>query len=321
MAKKKRAKKAAKKKAKKKVAKRTTKKKAAKRGGKKKVAGKKAAKKRRGKAAAAPRRAGAEDTEKCLVDAAKKVHGSITRGKKPELTSPTRALSNVRYDERVGYFELGRGRKHRTLTYNTVKSFAQTLKMMALSRETILENTHVTKREAYYVSKNWEEAKFDEQPESDTVMDDIEAMFSDPRCQPRTARAFIPDEHGGSGRRRADRDTTRNDRDRPHRRRSTARASGSGAYSIPVARRAPRRSRPSAEVRPLPSRPAACSSGCRATSFWRDRRTASSIEHRPASRRAPRAVSCGGSRTSVQACRSTRSSTAIRTGSRTSTAP
>ena len=39
-------------------------------------------------------------------------------------------------------------------------------------------DTFATKREAYYVSKNWGEAKFNEQPESDAVMDDIEAMFA-----------------------------------------------------------------------------------------------------------------------------------------------
>ena len=49
---------------------------------------------------------------------------------------------------------------------------------MALSKEMVDNNTFATKREAYYVSKNWEEARFNEQTESDALMDDIEAMFS-----------------------------------------------------------------------------------------------------------------------------------------------
>jgi DNA topoisomerase-6 subunit A len=69
-------------------------------------------------------------------------------------------------------------RGFRTLTVNTVKTFAQTLKLMALSKEMVEQDDFATKREAYYVSKNWGDAKFDEQPESDTVMDDIEALFS-----------------------------------------------------------------------------------------------------------------------------------------------
>ncbi len=162
----------------------------------KKTAAKKAVTK---KQAPAKKRAAkkADATESCIVDTAGGVHRAIKGGRKPELKSPTRALSNVRYDERVGYFELGRGRKIRTLTVNSVKTFAQTLKMMALSKELIEEDDSATKREAYYVSKNWAEAKFDDQTESDTVMDDIEAMFSLEGVSREQLR-FRPEEHGGS---------------------------------------------------------------------------------------------------------------------------
>ncbi|MBN2491036.1 MAG: DNA topoisomerase IV subunit A [Planctomycetes bacterium] len=152
---------------------------------------------RSARAADGPERADARRTEQCIVATARAVHARIRARKKPELKSPTRALSNVRYDERVGYFELGRGRKSRTLTVNTVKSFAQTLKMMALSREMITTSTFATKREAYYVSKNWEDARFEEQVESDTVMDDVEAMFSLQGVSREQLR-FYPEEHGGS---------------------------------------------------------------------------------------------------------------------------
>ncbi|MBM4116753.1 DNA topoisomerase VI [bacterium] len=84
-------------------------------------------------------------------------------------------------------------RKERTLTVGTVKAFAQTLKMMALSKQLVDANDIATKREAYYVSKNWGEARFLEQPESDTVMDDVEALFGVNREQ----LGFIPEEKGG----------------------------------------------------------------------------------------------------------------------------
>jgi DNA topoisomerase-6 subunit A len=83
--------------------------------------------------------------------------------------------------------------KSRTLTVNTVKNFAQTLRMMGLSKNLVETNDFATKRDAYYQSKNWEEAKFDEQPESDTVMDDIEAMFSIQGVSREQLR-FVPDE-------------------------------------------------------------------------------------------------------------------------------
>jgi DNA topoisomerase-6 subunit A len=64
---------------------------------------------------------------------------------------------------------------------------------MGLSKNLVETNDFATKRDAYYQSKNWEEAKFDEQPESDTVMDDIEAMFSIQGVSREQLR-FVPDE-------------------------------------------------------------------------------------------------------------------------------
>ncbi len=132
-----------------------------------------------------------------IAQTAGRIHASINRVQRPELKMPVRALSNVTYDEKKGYFEIGKERKVRTLSVATVKTFAQTLKMMSLSAELVRTNDHATKRDAYYQSKNWGDARFDEQPESDTVMDDIEALFSDVGVSREQLR-FIPDQHGGS---------------------------------------------------------------------------------------------------------------------------
>ncbi len=136
-------------------------------------------------------------TLKCLGDEAREVYEASIKDGKPELSSPVRTLGNVKFDPKVGYLEIGRQKKVRTLTVNTVKSFAQTLRMMSLSKEMIEEDTFATKREAYYVSKNWGEAKFNEQPESDMVMDDIEAMFAVQGVSREQLR-FYPEEHGGA---------------------------------------------------------------------------------------------------------------------------
>jgi DNA topoisomerase-6 subunit A len=129
--------------------------------------------------------------------AASDVHKDIARKAKPDLTFPVRSLKNVSYSAKRGYFEIGRAKKVRTLTVNTVKSFAQTLRMMGLSKELVETNDFATKRDVYYQSKNWEEAHFDEQSESDAVMDDIEALFST-RGTSREQLRFVPDEHGGA---------------------------------------------------------------------------------------------------------------------------
>ena len=124
---------------------------------------------------------------------AKSVEESILKRKKPSLRFPIRSLANVRYLEKEGYFEIRGRKKERTLTVNTVKTFAQTLRMMALSKTLVETDDIATKREAYYVSKNWDEARFLEQTESDTVMDDVEALFEVNREQ----LGFVPEEKGG----------------------------------------------------------------------------------------------------------------------------
>jgi len=128
-----------------------------------------------------------------IKDTAKAIQEKILKRQKPSMSAPVRSLGNVKYQSSKGYFEITGKNKTRTLTVNTVKSFAQTLKMMSLSKELIDADNMATKREAYYISKNWGKAGFAEQPESDTVMDDIEAMFGVNREQLK----FMPEEKGG----------------------------------------------------------------------------------------------------------------------------
>ena len=165
--------------------------------------------------------------ERKIIESAKDVHSKIMRKQKPTMKMPVRSLSNVKYKPTVGYFELGRSKKTRTLTVNTVKTFAQTLKMMSLSQQLIRADDMATKREAYYISKNWGNAAFAEQPESDTVMEDVEAMFEVNREQLR----FVPEEKGGDLAGRLiviDRDA------KGKKLRIDCTRFGSGAYSIPI---------------------------------------------------------------------------------------
>ncbi|RME31863.1 DNA topoisomerase VI [Candidatus Woesearchaeota archaeon] len=134
-----------------------------------------------------------QETLKKILAVAQRIHNLIMQSKAPSLKSPVRALSNVQYNEKDGYFELMGKEKERTLNSSSIKTFAQTLLLMKESKNVIETDDMMTKREAYYVSKNWGDAKFNEQPESDTVMEDIEAML---RVQ-REELGFIPEEKGG----------------------------------------------------------------------------------------------------------------------------
>ena len=159
---------------------------------------------------------------------AKGVEEQILKKKKPTLYFPVRSLANVRYLEKEGYFEIKGKKKERTLTVNTVKTFAQTLKMMALSKTLVETDDIATKREAYYVSKNWGDARFLEQEESDTVMDDVEALFEVNREQ----MGFVPEEKGGDV--AGTLIVVDKDPDTGKAIRIDCTKFGSGAYSIPI---------------------------------------------------------------------------------------
>jgi DNA topoisomerase-6 subunit A len=156
------------------------------------------------------------------------MHKKIKKNRMPSMYFPIRSLSNVEYSDKAGHFQLMGKKSERTLTYNTVKTFAQSVRMMSESKKLIDTNDIASKREMYYVAKgDWDECKFNDQPESDAVMDDVEAMFEVNREQ----LGFIPEEKGGE----VAGQLTVMDRDRQTGREVKIDCTkfGSGAYSIP----------------------------------------------------------------------------------------
>jgi len=180
----------------------------------------------------AKKTAAAKPTAETVVEQiqteAKQIYNKILRKRTPSLKFPVRSLSNVIYQPRKGYFQIKGKKKERTLTVGTVKTFAQTLRMMAFSKELVETDDIATKREAYYVSKNWEETRFNEQPESDAVMEDVEALFRVNREQ----LGFIPEEKGGDV--AGQLTVIDHDRETGEELRIDCTRFGSGAYSIPI---------------------------------------------------------------------------------------
>lgn len=165
-----------------------------------------------------------------IQEVATDVYRTSNKGNLPDMTMPQRNLANVTYDPKRGYFELKGNMKTRTLDVNSVKTFAQTLRLMSLAKDMVGDDDFATKREAYYVSKNWGDAKFNEQRESDMVLDDIEGMFS-VKDVTREILRFVPEEHGGSvvgALTVIDRDPETGEAIR-----SDCAAMGSGAYTVP----------------------------------------------------------------------------------------
>ncbi len=130
-----------------------------------------------------------------IVEVAKEIFVDITKKKaRPKMQFPIRSLSNVKYDPKQGYFEITNKMATRTLSYNTVKTFAQSMRLLATTKIDLLDKNDIAgKREIYYNSKSWGECRFDEQPESDALLDDMEAMLGINREQ----LGYIPEERGG----------------------------------------------------------------------------------------------------------------------------
>ena len=129
------------------------------------------------------------------MDVAGDIHTDIIKkNKKPSMKFPVRSLANVKYDVKRGHFEILGKTATRTLSYNTVKTFAQSMRLLATTKNDLLDKDDIAgKREVYYNSKSWGECRFDEQPESDTLLDDMEAMLAINREQ----LGYIPEERGG----------------------------------------------------------------------------------------------------------------------------
>jgi DNA topoisomerase-6 subunit A len=130
-----------------------------------------------------------------IVTVAGGIHADIVKkGRKPSMHFPIRSLANVKYDVKRGHFEILGKMSTRTLSYNTVKTFAQSMRLLATTKNDLLDKDDIAgKREIYYNSKSWGECRFNEQPESDALLDDIEAMLTINREQ----LGYIPEERGG----------------------------------------------------------------------------------------------------------------------------
>ncbi len=129
-----------------------------------------------------------------IIRYANKVLHDIKKSIKPTFETPVRALSNVEFNPDTGIFELKTSIKRRKLTAHSSKAFAQTLRMMSFAKSLIDENSFSTLREAYYISKNWAEARFTEQQQSNEVIEDLEASLG----VIREDLGFFPEQDGSS---------------------------------------------------------------------------------------------------------------------------
>jgi len=124
------------------------------------------------------------EIKKQLEDIGNKILKDVKENRVPYLKVPARTTNNIVFDPKTLCYILG----DKTLTRSAgnirhVKPLAQMLKIGAFCKELVSEGTkHETKRGLYYISESWgEKLKFDEQQESDNLIEDIEAIIEKPR--------------------------------------------------------------------------------------------------------------------------------------------
>lgn len=112
----------------------------------------------------------------------KKVIGELSSEKNPDILLPIRTLANIYFDEKSGLVKLGDKVSHRTyLNVAHTRKFMQTLLVAAECKKIIDQNVTTSIRDLYYALKhtipNTQENTFEEQSESDPILEDIEAAM------------------------------------------------------------------------------------------------------------------------------------------------
>ncbi|MFH1978479.1 MAG: DNA topoisomerase IV subunit A [Candidatus Aenigmatarchaeota archaeon] len=111
------------------------------------------------------------------------VVGQVGKKENPDVKLPIRALSNIYFDEKNNLIRLGNKVSHRTyLNVAHTKKFMQTLMVAAECKKIIDQNVTTSIRDLYYALKhtipNTKENTFEDQTESDPLLEDIEAALN-----------------------------------------------------------------------------------------------------------------------------------------------
>jgi DNA topoisomerase-6 subunit A len=125
----------------------------------------------------------AENPERNLKNLGSDVVGQIKKLENPKISLPIRALSNIYFDEKHKLIKLGSKVSKRTyLNVAHTKKFMQTLMVAAECKKIIDQGVTTSIRDMYYALKrtipDTKENTFEEQGESDPIIEDLEAALN-----------------------------------------------------------------------------------------------------------------------------------------------
>ncbi len=119
------------------------------------------------------------DAGASLERIADQIVGQAAQGSDPALDIPLRTLSNVKFNPKSRVIEMGLNTQQRSLfNYGQAKRFMQTMLVASKCKELIDAGKSASIRQIYYMSKHTikgtSEKTFDDQSESDPVLEDLE---------------------------------------------------------------------------------------------------------------------------------------------------
>jgi len=118
-----------------------------------------------------------ELTKKKLLDLIKEFYGQLQSEQVPYLNLPTRTKANIEYNDASEVWVYGSKESMRSA--KTVRGAYQLLKtsyVVDFLNAQLDQSKSSTLRELYYISENWDLAKFREQQESDRLIEDLEIV-------------------------------------------------------------------------------------------------------------------------------------------------
>lgn len=123
-----------------------------------------------------------DDSKKVLKELGAKIVHQVRKGKNPEIVFPLRNLSNIVYDKKSKTLKLGNKTGTRSF-FNVAhsKKFLQTVEVASILKNELLDSgKHEHLRGVFYMAKRTIPGTkvniFDEQSESDKIIEDLEVM-------------------------------------------------------------------------------------------------------------------------------------------------
>jgi DNA topoisomerase-6 subunit A len=121
-----------------------------------------------------------EAAKEKLVGLAVALYQQFQEGVVPHITLPSRTKNNIEYSVEDDVWVYGNQETLRSVkTVRGAKTMLKTVHLAELLiKEHLRNNRGSTLREIYYISENWDLAKFHEQAESDRLIEDLEIVTS-----------------------------------------------------------------------------------------------------------------------------------------------